>query len=75
MTLSLKNGRLIRKIDLKRVLGARQSRKDHKEIEIAFAKGQRNQIEIIKVPIADGQKARSIAFDITNGLPSPGHQL
>jgi len=64
ITLSLNKGRLIKQIDLKRVLGARRSRKCHKEIEIAIIWGQRNKMEIIKVPVADDENARRIAEDI-----------
>jgi len=62
---TLNKGKVVKEIDLERVIGARRGRKSHKELEIGAGIGHRSKCMLISVPLVNKENARQLAKDIS----------
>jgi len=62
--LSLHSGKLVKELDLERVVGARRGQRTHTELEIAVSMSTGETLEVIKVPLNETENARLLATAI-----------
>lgn len=62
---TLNKGKVVKEIDLERVIGARRGRNSHKELEIGAGIGHRSKCMLISVPLTTTQNARELAKEIS----------
>jgi len=61
---SLHKGKLVKEVDLERVVGARRGQRSHTELEIAVSLSKGETFEVIKVPLNETENARVLATAI-----------